>query len=327
MKKIILFALIIYPIYGYNFLRLPEVQQFIDFMVKRYNFNREYLENVFKRAKFNQDALNRYSSNKIVGATDYSWHRYKSKILIKESIDLGVSFINKYKKWLYLASKKFNVEEEAIVSFIRVESKFGLYGREYNVLDVLTTLAFHKNRKKRFFKSELKNLFILARREKLNIFNLRGSFAGAMGCVQQVPSIQLRYGVDLDRDGHKNPDSMVDCIGSIANFLHKNGWKKNLRMIYNTKVIGDGYLRLKSYTRSKYSINTLHKYGIYPISFPFNRAYFLRLKDINSYNVYVGDYNYYVTTKYNYSKRYGAIIGLYKNALKRRLKKSYLLNQ
>jgi membrane-bound lytic murein transglycosylase B len=193
-----------------------------------------------------------------------------------------------------------------------------MYGNEYSVWDSLVTLAFNPNRKQRFFRSELEKLLLLAKRNHLNILKLRGSFAGAMGCVQQMPSIQLKYGVDLDGDGRADPNSMADCIGSIANFLHRHRWNNSLPTVVGAKVQGDGFLRLRSSYKSRYSLEKLKKFGVTPASkFYGKSAYFIRLKDAKGYEIYLGDRNYRIITLYNASKRYALTIALYAKLMRR----------
>ncbi len=145
---------------------------------------------------------------------------------------------------------------------------------------------------------------------------MRGSFAGAMGCVQQVPSIQLRYGVDLNGDGKKNPNSIIDCIGSIANFLHKKGWSNRRVTVAKAHYKGSGFLKLKSGYRSRYSLATLRKFGVTPAeNFWDKNAYFIRMRYGNRYEIYLGDKNYRIITRYNASKRYAVTIALYAKAM------------
>ena len=314
MKIIILIFLIPFYLYSHSYSTCDECVKFINHMHKKYGFSKSYLKSLLDSTTHMQSVLNRYNGT-TKGATDYSWARYKRKILIPQSVELGREFMQKYAKYLNRAQSKFGVEKEAITAFIRVESKFGLYGGEYSVWDVLVTLAFNPNRKQKFFKSELKKALLLARREHINPLDLRGSFAGAMGCVQQMPSIYLKYGVDLDKDGKRNPNSMADCIGSIAKFLQKNGWQNYKDTIIKPEVKGTKYKNLKSRVRSRCNINTLKSYGVYP---PYNSGsfYYIKLYNGNGYDIYLGDSNYKVITKYNYSKQYALSIGLYYKALK-----------
>jgi len=314
-----LFILSIIPIYllSYDFSATYAGKRFIKKMHYKYGFNTQYLNKVLKNRNFLQSVLNRYNGKR-KNATDYSWHRYKNKILIPESITLGKNFMAKYATYLNKAERIYGVDKSIITAFIRVESKFGLYGGEYSVVDALSTLAFNPNRKQLFFKEQLEKAFVLARREHLNIENLRGSFAGAMGCVQQVPSIYLKYGVDLNGDGIRNPNSMADCIGSIAKFLSRNGWQNYRQTIAKAKIINNSFLNLRSGYRSYYSLSTLKAYGIKAPNWWQNRgAYYIRLRDGNSYDVYLGDANYRVITKYNASKQYALSIALYAKKMKK----------
>jgi len=315
MKALIALLLITINALAIDYSTTSQGVSFINKMHKKYGFSKSYVRSVLKSAKHSSYALNRYNGT-IKNATDYSWARYKSKILINQSVDLGRDFMRKYSSSLAKAKRLYGIDKEIITAFIRVESKFGIYGSEYRVVDVLTTLAFNPNRKRRFFKSELEKLFLMARKANVDILDLRGSFAGAMGYVQQMPSIYLRYAVDLDGDGIKNPNSMSDCIGSIAKFLKRNGWKNYKDTIIKPKIKGNSYKNLRSRVLSRYSVNTLNRYGIYP---PYNRGsfYYIRLYNGSGYDVYLGDNNYKVITRYNHSKQYAVSIGLYAKALKR----------
>jgi len=317
MKRVLLIVIL----FTINIIALDikqkNISHFINKMHIKYGFSKTYLKNTLAKARFNDDALMRYDG-RLKNATDHSWSRYKAKILIPESVALGKAFMRKNAKWLAIASRRYGVSKEIITAFIRIESKFGLYGREYKVLDVLATLAFYKNRKQRFFKRELEKLFIMVRKTGVNIHNLRGSFAGAMGYVQQMPSIYLKYAVDLDGDGIKNPNSMADAIGSIAKFLYYKGWSDARRTISKATLKGDGYLKLRSSYKSRYSLKTLHSYGVEPKEpWSASKAYFIRLYNGKGYDVYLGDKNYRVITFYNPSKQYALSIALYAKLLKR----------
>ena len=317
MKATLIILLLPFYLYSFNYTNSPQAKKFINKMHIKYGFNKNYIKNLLESANHLQGVLNRYNGT-LKGATDYSWSRYKRKILIPESIELGRQFMKKNNRSLKRAKALYGVEKEIITSFIRVESKFGLYGGEYSVWDSLVTLSFNKNRKQRFFKSELEKFLILTRKEHLNPLKVKGSFAGAMGCVQQVPSIYLKFGVDLDRDGKRDPNSMADCIGSIAKFLSRQRWINNLQPVAKAKVNGIRYLNLRSGYRSLYNLYTLNQYGIYaPSWWNSTKAYYIRLKDKSNYDVYLGNHNYRVITRYNASKQYATSIGLYYRALKK----------
>jgi len=155
----------------YDFLAKKEVTQFIDMMVKRYRFKRDYMISVLKSAKLDRDTLARYTGKYKVGTTNGSWERYKAHVLDPESLKKAKRFKKSYYKTLKRAEKTYSVDMDYIVGFMGVESKFGEYTGDYNILDALATLAFHKNRMKKFFKNELKHLFLLTREKGYQITN------------------------------------------------------------------------------------------------------------------------------------------------------------
>jgi len=321
--RLLLLGLCLLPSFGtsaktIDYAALPQARAFVAHMHRKYGFDSRRLFSLLHRARHQGATLARYQGHVKVGATDYSWSRYKHKILIPQSVELGRRFMRRYRRWLDLASRRYRVRPEILAAFIRVESKFGLYGHEYPVWDSLVTLAFNPNRKEKFFRGELESLLLLARKNRLDLLKLRGSFAGAMGCVQQVPSIQLRYGVDLDGDGRKDPDDMADCIGSIASFLHRHGWNDRLPVLVKAEHRGLDFLKLRSGTHSLYPLVTLRRYGITPAGrFPTEKAYFIRMRDGKSYDLFLGDADYRIITRYNASKRYAVTVALYAQALRR----------
>ena len=200
---------------------------------------------------------------------------------------------------------------EYIVGFMGVESKFGEYTGDYNILDALATLAFHPNRMKKFFKAELKHLFLLSREKHYNIRTLEGSFAGAMGCVQQVPSMARKHKSDFNHDGITDPWDVEDCIGSIAKFMHKNGWKKGKTVAVATTFKGKRFTRLSTSHRRTLPLSTIKKAGIKPVKrFPESRAYLLKNRNRTHEDIYLGAKNFRVLTRYNNSTSYGMAIHL-----------------
>jgi membrane-bound lytic murein transglycosylase B len=241
-----------------------EVQRFINMMVNKYNFKRSYMVSVMKKAKLDRDTLARYTGRYKVGTTNGSWERYKAHVLDKESLAKAKRFKREYYKTLRRASKQYGVDMNYIVGFMGVESKFGEYTGDYSILDALATLAFHKNRMKKFFKSEFKHLFLFAREKGYDITKLEGSFAGAMGCVQQVPSIARKHKSDFNRDGKTDPWDLEDCIGSIANFMHKNGWRNGRVVAVATTFKGKRFNKLKTSHRRTIATKNIYRAGVKP---------------------------------------------------------------
>ena len=202
------------------------------------------------------------------------------------------------------------------MGFIGVESHFGHYMGDYNVLDALATLAFHPNRMQRFFKNELKHLFLFAREKHYTITRLEGSFAGAMGCVQQVPSIARKFSFDFDGDGASIWD-IEDCIGSIAKFMHHKGWQKGKTVAVAADYPTKRFRELRTGFKTHYSLKTLRQHHITPIShFPYPTAALIKLHNTTHDELWLGAPNFRVLTGYNASSNYGMAIHKIAEALK-----------
>lgn len=295
----------------YDYLKLKSVNTFISMMVHKYHFDKSYMRRIMKGAKLDRDTLARYTGRYKVGTTNGSWERYKAHTQDAYSLKKAKLFKQKYYKTLLKASRQYSVDMDYIVGFIGVESKFGEYTGDYNILDALATLAFHHNRMQRFFKQQFKELFLLARQQKYNINTLEGSFAGAMGVVQQVPSVFRRYGMDYNRDGKKDPWDEEDAIGIIAKFMHHKGWVKGRTVVVATQFKGKRFRKLRCSHKRKVAMKTILSVGIKPLK-PFNekRAYLLKTRSKTHDDIWLGGSNFRVLTKYNNSTSYGMAIHL-----------------
>jgi len=298
------------PPIAYNYLAKKEVHNFINMMVNTYHFNRSYMTDVLRHAKLDRDTLARYTGRFKKNTTVGTWERFKLHVVNPETFDEARRFKKEHYKTLRRAEKIYKVDMNYIVGFLGVESHFGNYTGDYNILDALSSLAFHPNRMKKLFKSELKHLFLFAREKKYDIRKLEGSFAGAMGCVQQLPSIARKFNSDFDGDGASVWD-IEDCIGSIAKFMHKNGWKNGRVVAVPSNFNGKRFRRLKTSHRRTISTKSILKAGIKPLA-PFNepRAYLLKLRNKTHDDVWIAGRNFRVLTRYNNAATYGMAIHL-----------------
>jgi len=298
------------PPIAYDFLAKKEVRNFINMMVKKHHFKRSYLTSMLKSAKLDRDTLARYSGKFRKNTTVGTWERFKLHVVNPKTFEEARDFNRKYRKTLKRAEKKYKVDTNYIVGFIGVESRFGTYMGDYNTLDALTTLAFHPNRMKKLFKSEIKHLFLFAREKGYDIRKLEGSFAGAMGCVQQLPSIARKFNHDFDGDGASVWD-IEDCIGSIAKFMRKNGWRKGAQVAVATKFNGKRFKRMKTSHRRTKPLTTILKHGITPLErFKGSKAYLLKNRNTTHDDIWLGAKNFRVLTRYNNSTSYGMAIHL-----------------
>ena len=300
----------------YNYLALPQVESFITKMHKRYGFDKEYLRSVFKQAKFDKATLDKYTGTFKPGSTVGTWERFKRNIVNAHSFRQAKVFYEKHKKSLQKAERLYGVDARYIVGFIGVETRYGKFTGNHTILDSLATLAFHPNRKQHFFKNELKHLFLFAKERNLDITKIKGSFAGAMGCVQQLPSIAGKFNVDFDGDGASVWD-MNDCIGSIAKFMHNKGWAKGLDAAVEANFKGKRFRKLRYSFKKVYKTQTLLEAGLTPTKpFPYKNAYLLRVSDKEKDRIFFGTKNFRVLTRYNPSTNYGVAIDLIADSLR-----------
>jgi len=295
------------PPITHDFLALPGTQKFINTMVKKHHFKAVTIKKYLSDAKLDRDTLARYTGKYKEGTTNGPWARYKAHVLDPVTLAKAKKFKRHYASTLARASRQYQVPVEYIVGFIAVESKFGEYTGDYRLLDSLTTLAFYPNRMQKFFYAELENFFLMCREEGFDPHRLKGSFAGAMGCVQQVPSIYRKYGMDYDGDGKKDPWSLHDSIGIIAKFMRTKGWKNGTPAAVEATVAKP--LKIATGHKRKYSTASLAKHGITPkVKFGETTAHLLKVTDKKTHEVYLGTSNFRVLTSYNNATTYGLAI-------------------
>lgn len=264
----------------------PEAEAIIEELVNKHNFESTYVIEVLSKAKKQQKILDAISSPAEFTLT---WDRYKKIFIEEKRIRNGKKFINDNLLILNKAEKEFGVPKEIITAIIGVETRYGSIQGRHKVLDSLTTLGFDYPKRAKFFKSELINFFLLTRENGIDILNVKGSYAGAMGYGQFISSSYRAYSVDYDNDGISDLFlSTEDAIGSVANYLYVHGWKREGKIV--TKVYPNN-------VRKVYKPNkNLSKF--IPLSFNEDE------KEI----YFVGDDNFVAITKYNISHFYAMAV-------------------
>jgi len=214
-----------------NFSDWQAVRDFEDDIVARDGFDRAHIEDVIKRARFIDSAVQLVKP--APPGKPKNWRAYSDRFIEPIRINAGVRFWEENADLLARAEATYGVPAEIIVGILGVETIYGRDTGRFRVVDVLATLAFAypeaPNRADRmaFFRSELENTLLLARKENIDPFSLLGSFAGAVGMPQFMPGNILKYGVDFDGDGVVDlRGSAPDAIGSVANFLVQHGWDR-----------------------------------------------------------------------------------------------------
>ena len=198
-------------------------------LILNHGFSEDYVVSTLNKA-IKQDKIIQSISEP--AEFTWTWDRYKDLFIEEKRIQNGKKFISENIGTLKKAETRFGVPKEIITSILGVETRYGKIMGSYRVLDALTTLSFDFPRRSKFFTNELINLFLLSRENNLEILSLKGSYAGAMGYGQFIPSSYRAYAIDFDNDGYVDLlNSVDDAIGSIANYLYIHGWNKDLPTI------------------------------------------------------------------------------------------------
>lgn len=207
-----------------SFVSHPEALSFVQEMEERHGFDRSELLDALHRAQHNERVIRLIQPPSQPGAR--SWRNYRQRFMGEPRIDGGVSFWVRHENTLRKASEAYGVPPEIIVSILGVETHYGSYTGSFEAVSALATLAFDYPRRAELFRRELENLFLLSREQGRDPFSYRGSFAGALGYPQFLPSSIRNYAVDFNKDGRIDFESdPIDAIGSIANYLAVHGWQ------------------------------------------------------------------------------------------------------
>jgi membrane-bound lytic murein transglycosylase B len=303
----------------------PEVQAFVDELARRHGFAKGELERVFARVQRAEPVLEAIARP---AERVRTWEEYRAMLLTERRIAEGVQFWKKYPRTLERAERKYGVPPEYVVAIIGVETFYGRNTGSWRVVDALTTLAFDYPPRAGFFRNELEQYLLFARNAGIDVFSVRGSYAGAMGLPQFMPSSARAYAVDFDGNGHIDLlKSRSDAIGSVANFLKVHGWQRNADVLLDARVTGDAW---RAYAdgrfEPKHSMTELRQAGVeFDSPNPAGAAGALielasaeRPSDFR-----VGLRNFYVITRYNRSALYATAVA----DLARELKKAYDLGK
>ncbi len=306
-----------------EFHQRTDVKAFIADVAMRHQFDEQALLDLFAKVNNKEDVL-RYIAPAPV-TMKKNWAVYRSRFLDQLRIQEGVKFWRRHEADIARASQVYGVPAEIIVGIIGVETIYGRNTGTFRVLDALTTIAFNHPRRAEFFRQELESFLVLARANKLEPFSVLGSYAGAIGLPQFMPSSILRYAVDFDGSGSIDlRNSPVDAIGSVAKFLADHGWVEGRAATYAMRMDADANLEepLRADILPQFSAAQLKELGIHASSdTPADETLALIvLPNGDAPSSYtLGTKNFYVITRYNRSSFYAMAVldlaGAVKNQL------------
>ena len=284
-----------------------DVQQFIDEMVEKHGFNRDELMSQLASAKKLDGVLEAIAkpAEKVL-----TWKEYRPIFVTSKRIRGGNKFLKQHHETLQRAEKEYGVPAEIITAIIGVETYYGRLSGKTKVFDSLVTLGFDYPPRSPFFLSELEQFLLLTREENVDVRNVRGSYAGAMGMPQFISSSYRHYAVDFDGDGKRDLwNNTADVIGSVANYFDVHGWKTGGQVVIPARINGsieETRNKLKPHTR----IADLVAEGVIPNTAVGDdeKATVITLKGKKGKEYWLGLDNFYVITRYNHSALYAMAV-------------------
>tara|TARA_B100001093_G_scaffold517926_1_gene600976 strand:- start:2149 stop:3153 length:1005 start_codon:yes stop_codon:yes gene_type:complete len=299
------------------------VNEFIDEMYEKHNYKKDNLKKLFnqikeekKLKKFFKKAPERRLTWNGCEPKEKQCLNYKKLFINKHNIQNGKIFMEENAKDLNRASERFGVPEEIIVAIIGIETRYGKNLGTFKTFDTLASLSLgpNKGRRQQFYKSELENFLLLCRENNLDPSSINGSYAGALGKPQFISSSYRNYAIDFDNDNYADLwNSNADVIGSVANYLKKNGWSRNGLILTDLSVYNNKSA-LEKLSKKTYKPHTIYKnYLNLKIIAPRHINSDEKLSIIKrvegNKNVFsFGHNNFYTITRYNRSRLYALAV-------------------
>ncbi|HYF98043.1 MAG TPA: lytic murein transglycosylase B [Coxiellaceae bacterium] len=298
------------------------MQSFINQMVQNQHFDRKTLTTLFKQVELQPSIIKSIT-------TPYEaqpWYKYRSHFLNQARIEGGVNYWKKNRKFLEAAQQRYGVDPAIIVGIIGVETNYGNLIGHYRVIDALSTLAFNYPPRSKFFTEELKEYLLMCRQQGINPLSLKGSYAGAFGIPQFMPSSSRRFAVAY------NPNSIIDisnkhedAIMSVANYFKTNHWQLGSPVATPVSIQGSAYKNvLESKVQLNYSLAQLKQDGVRTSSTlqAQPRASLIELQDENAPEYWVVFPNFKTIMSYNPRIAYAMAVYQLSEAVKQRMDES-----
>ncbi|GAA0791355.1 lytic murein transglycosylase B [Marinobacterium sediminicola] len=280
-------------------------------------FDAEEVRSVLAKAKRQEsilEAISRPAERRL------TWGEYRKIFVEPRRIKQGVAFWNEHEATLKRAEETYGVPAEIIVSIIGVETRYGRIMGRYRVLDALATLGFDYPKRADFFRGQLVDFMRMAREEQLDPTQPLGSYAGAMGYGQFIPSSFRNYAVDFDGDGKRDIwSNEVDAIGSVANYFREHGWKAGEPVRSNVVINGSADPSwFNAGLKPELTLAQWHERGIATRRDldPQQPATLMELTMEDGEHYWFGLHNFYVITRYNHSRLYAMAVYELSQAIK-----------
>jgi membrane-bound lytic murein transglycosylase B len=287
----------------------PDMEAFLQGFASRHALPEDELRAVLLQVEIQQGVIRAITTP----ATSRPWREFRQGLVTRQRIEGGVGFWAEHEALLADARERFGVPEEIVVAIIGVETQYGRNLGSFRVLDALATIAFEIPARAAFFQNELEQFLLLCAQLGLDPLGVRGSFAGAMGMPQFIPSSYRRYAVDFDGDGRVDLwSSPADVIGSVAHYLKAFGWQPDGRIALRASVRqptrADALVQLG--IQPAVSGSELKSNGVVPEQALADdeRAALMRYEGARGVEYWLGLQNFYAITRYNRSQNYALAV-------------------
>lgn len=287
----------------------PKAKAFVERMVAEHKFDKTELQNVLRQAEKKEKILEAIARP---AEKTKPWHEYRNIFLDEKRISLGVEFWQDNTDVLAKVAEQYRVDPAIIVAIIGVETRYGSYMGNYRVIDALATLGFDYPPRATFFAGQLEQFFLLAREQNQDPLALTGSYAGAMGYGQFIPSSYRHYARDFDGDGFADIwANKNDAIASVANYFKAHGWQQGQPVVARVRI--DKPLSaddINNSQRPSTSVAAWRDKGVVLSSAADDKspAMLLEYEQPENKEYWLGFNNFYVITRYNRSRMYALAV-------------------
>lgn len=288
------------------FAKRPEVDQFINRMSQKHGFEKETLVSLFGQVEIRPDVVRQIKQP----FEKQTWRKYQALLVNAWRIQNGVQFWHQHQTTLQRAHDTYGVPPSIIVATLGIETRYGKNMGKYRVMDALSNLAFNHAPRATYFKQELEQFLLLSRDNHLDPLSIKGSYAGAIGQPQFMPSSYRYYAVDFSHTGNIDlMNNTTDVIGSIANYYQKNGWVPGGKIaspVRNMRL----HQTLASLKNQKKTLAEWKKLGITGTSAPASneKATLIELDNRDSKEYWLGYRNFEIIKRYNASNLYAMAV-------------------
>jgi len=295
------------------------IDDFIQEMTAKHGFDRQQLRQLMSQANYRQsiiDAITRPAEAK-------PWRDYRPIFVTADRAAEGVVYWQANQGLLDRADQEYGVPPEIVTAIIGVETRYGRHAGSYPVIDALSTLAFAYPKRAKFFRRELEEFLLLSREEQVSSDKALGSYAGALGKPQFIPSSYRAYAVDFDADGRRDLwASDADVIGSVAAYFKRHGWQPGRPVTSRALGVTESHRKLADRgMKPSIRLDHLQTTGIRPeqaLALPDDTlSSLIRLEGDDGIEYWLGLPNFYTITRYNHSNLYAMAVYQLSQEIKR----------